>query len=159
MFKLSTRSSERLATCHNDLQLIVKEALRYSPIDFGISHGHRTPEEQFDLFKKGRENRGNKWVVVGPKVTNCDGFIKKSKHNHDPSLAVDIYCWPKAIMYDAQSLATVGGLIMATANRLYDEGRIRHKLRWGNDWDGDGVLVAKDDDERFIDAPHFELIT
>lgn len=29
-------------------------------------------------------------------------------------------------------------------------------IRWGNDWDGDGIPVAKDPDEHFADMPHFE---
>ena len=30
------------------------------------------------------------------------------------------------------------------------------EVRWGNDWDGDGIEVASDPDERLCDLPHFE---
>lgn len=29
-------------------------------------------------------------------------------------------------------------------------------VRWGNDWDADGIEVANDPDEHFSDRPHFE---
>jgi hypothetical protein len=29
-------------------------------------------------------------------------------------------------------------------------------VRWGNDWDGDGIEVASDPDEHLADLPHFE---
>ena len=29
-------------------------------------------------------------------------------------------------------------------------------VRWGNDWDGDGIEVASDPDEHLCDTPHFE---
>jgi len=52
---------------------------------------HRTPEEQFELFKKGREqNKKGEWIVTGKVVTYKDGYIKQSKHNRFPSLAVDV---------------------------------------------------------------------
>lgn len=150
-YSLSETSQLRLGTCHPDLHLIILEAIKYSPIDFGVSHGHRTPEEQNKLYQQGR-------TKPGQIVTYLDGYKKKSKHNESPSLAVDIYCWPRKVMYDMNHLCTVGGVIIATAARLYNEGRITHKLVWGNDWNKNGILVPKDGSERMIDAPHFEII-
>lgn len=46
------------------------------------------------------------------------------------------------------------GVMVAIADRLYKEGEIQHKLRWGGDWDGDHDFK----DSKFIDLPHFELI-
>jgi len=45
--------------------------------------------------------------------------------------------------------------MFATAERLYNEGKITHKLRWGGDWDSDKVF----DDQNFDDLPHFELVS
>jgi peptidoglycan L-alanyl-D-glutamate endopeptidase CwlK len=148
---LSQTSLKRLQTCHPDLQAVILEAIKYSPVDFGVSHGHRTPEEQNELYQKGR-------TTPGAIVTFMDGYVKKSKHNENPSKAVDIYCWPTEIMYDMNHLCTVGGVIMATAQRLYDEGKIKSRIKWGNDWNMNGILVLKDGSEKFIDAPHFEII-
>lgn len=55
---------------------------------------HRTLEEQFEEFKKGRElnPKTGKWEIVDAKkkVTNCDGVEKVSNHNYYPSKAIDI---------------------------------------------------------------------
>ncbi len=138
-------------SCHPDLVTIINEALKVSPIDFGVAHGHRSPEVQNKLYQQGR-------TTPGKIVTHKDGFKKKSKHNHFPSMAIDIYCWPKKIMWDEDHLCVLGGVIIATAKNLKARGLIKHELRWGNDWNSDGVLVQKDPNERFIDLPHFELI-
>ena len=147
---LSSSSKARLSTCHPDLQLIIEEAIKWSPIDFGVSHGYRSPEEQNELYKKGR-------TEPGQIVTYLDGYNKKSKHNESPSQAVDIYCSPSEIMYDPEHLCAVGGVIMATAARLYEEGKINSRLVWGNDWNKNGILIKKDGSERFVDIPHFQI--
>lgn len=160
-YALSMRSMEKLRSCHPDIQLIFQEAIKVSPIDFGISHGKRPPEEQLELFKLGRvplEGGGYSIANRGQVVTYKDGYEKKSKHNFTPSQAVDLYCWPKKIMYDEKHLSVVGGVVMATASRLFDEGKISHRLKWGNDWNMDGVMIHKDPRERFTDLPHFELV-
>ena len=49
-------------------------------------------------------------------------------------------------------------LILDVARDLKRRGLITHDLRWGGDWDGDGVPVFLDSDEEFWDAVHFELV-
>lgn len=146
---LSQSSKKRLETCHPDLQLVIEESIKYSPVDFGISHGYRSPEEQNELYQKGRTKPGDV-------VTYLDGYNKKSKHNESPSDAVDFYCWPREIMYDTEHLAAVVGVILSTANRLYEEGKINSIIKSGGDWNQNGIFVRKDDSERFIDMPHIE---
>jgi len=52
MLQLSKNSGKRYETLHVDLRRIIDRALIYSDVDFGISYGYRSPEEQFELFKK-----------------------------------------------------------------------------------------------------------
>jgi peptidoglycan L-alanyl-D-glutamate endopeptidase CwlK len=144
MRKFSRKSSEILATCHPDIQRVLNLAITRSAIDFGVSHGERTPEQQFELYQQGR-------TKPGQIVTHLDGYKKKSKHNASPSLAVDIFCWPQSIMYDEKHLCYVAGVIMSCAAEL------NVPLRWGHNWNNDGLLVCKDPSERFSDMPHFEL--
>jgi hypothetical protein len=40
----------------------------------------RTQEQQRGLWAKGREQRGDLWVIVGPVVTYCDGVARRSDH-------------------------------------------------------------------------------
>jgi hypothetical protein len=53
---------------------------------------HRTPEEQFEIFKKGRKFDPNtgKFVKVGTTSTPLDGFNKLSRHNFLGAQAMDI---------------------------------------------------------------------
>jgi hypothetical protein len=53
---------------------------------------HRTPAEQFEIFKKGRrfDSDTGKWVKIGTTFTPLDGFNKKSRHNFLGAQAIDI---------------------------------------------------------------------
>jgi peptidoglycan L-alanyl-D-glutamate endopeptidase CwlK len=142
MYKLSKGSDKKLSTCHKDLQLIMREAIGSSTIDFGISEGHRTLETQQKHFKN--------------KKSTCDGINRKSKHQSSPSLAVDIYAFYNGkAQWDDIHLAYLGGHILRVAGELYSYGEVTHKLRWGANWDGDGILVY---DHTLKDLPHFELV-
>lgn len=133
MYRFGKSSAARLGTCHMDLIDIFCEAIESSPIDFGISSGMRTSEEQNALFNDG--------------LSKCDGYVKKSKHQS--GLAVDIFAYVDGkASYDVRHLCMLAGHIIGTANRLGFE------LRWGGDWDSDRNL----DDQSFIDMPHFELV-
>lgn len=144
MYQFGSRSKEKLATCHKDLQLIADESLKVSQVDFGISEGHRTIEKQQEYFRTGK--------------SKVDGIKIKGKHNHQPSLAFDIYASvsgkPK-LSFNPTYLAYLGGVITAVAKRLLNEGKIAHKIRWGYNWDSDGEIGT---DQQFQDLPHFELI-
>lgn len=136
------RSKNNLDTCHQDLQLIANEAIKITPIDFGISEGNRSLNRQKKLFDEGK--------------SKIDGINKKGKHNYNPSLAFDIYIYitGKDRAYDEKHLCYVGGVLSTVAKQLYKEGKIKHLLRWGANWDGDGELIY---DQSFQDLPHFEL--
>jgi hypothetical protein len=53
---------------------------------------HRTPAEQFEIFKRGRkfDPATGTWVKVGTTFTPLDGTIKRSRHNFLGAQAVDI---------------------------------------------------------------------
>jgi len=48
----SNPSEMKLLTCEKDLQVLFQEVIKY--FDNTILYGHRTPEEQLELFEKGR---------------------------------------------------------------------------------------------------------
>lgn len=52
---------------------------------------HRTPEEQFELFKRGRRPIGDGWAVAraAEVVTYKDGLKDLSNHNYYPARAFD----------------------------------------------------------------------
>ena len=66
-----------------------------------------------------------------------------------PSLAGDIYAWVGKASWDKNHLILIAGVILSCADELGTP------LRWGGNWDGDGVIIS---DQNFIDLPHFELL-
>lgn len=160
MFEFSDISKKRLEEVHKDLQLVIYESLKYSPIDFGISQGYRSPETQFELFKKGRKFENGEWIIDNPReiVTYLDGYNKKSKHNYNPSKAIDIYAYipnKPHLAWNENHLSAIYGVIISTANRLFEENKISHKVVGGYNWDGDGEIIT---DQNFQDGPHFQLV-
>ena len=136
-------------------------ALARSDVDFGITYGMRTPDEQFELYKIGRREREDgEWEKSGSTVTNCDGFKKKSKHNGSPSLAVDIYAYHPdketryKIAYDKATLSRISGFVGSVAKELYNERKTKHLVTWGGNFDRDGVILY---DQKLQDLCHFEL--
>ena len=158
MHKLSTKSKEQFNTLHPDLKLVIEEALKHSSIDFGITEGHRTPETQFEYFKKGRKLVDDKWVIsdVSKVITYVDGFKVKGKHNHSPSLAFDFFASVpgKNLSYDTNHLIALGSTFVTIGNMLYERGDILRKVRWGGNFDRDGEILESG---TFIDSPHIEL--
>lgn len=152
-------SMKQYETLHNDLQLILDHSILECAVDFSLIKGHRPPEKQFEYFRRGRVQQADgSWVVVRPQsvITNVDGYRVKGTHNYNPSLAIDIAAYvtgKRELAYDLAHLAYIAGCIMTIANRLFKEGKVKHKLRWGGNWDGDGDLA----DNILFDAPHFEL--
>ena len=154
--EFGTSSKEKLSTAHTDLQKIFNLAIKRSKVDFGISEGHRPIRRQQFLYAIGRYTDLHKDTV-----TNIDGIHKKGKHNLKPSEAVDIYIYHpdrdmrKEIIYHIPHLSYIAGIIDACAEELLKLKEITHKVRWGGNWDSDGIIAL---DQSFDDYPHFELI-
>ena len=107
MFKFGKRSLRHINTCHEDLQIILHEAIKDSRMDFGVSEGYRSIERQEFLFNTGKSK------------------VRKGKHNFDPSQAVYIYAYipgKRGLAYNIANLAYLGGVITSTAKRLLREG-------------------------------------
>tara|TARA_R110000772_G_C13307950_1_gene439560 strand:+ start:4263 stop:4709 length:447 start_codon:yes stop_codon:yes gene_type:complete len=145
--KFGNGSLEKLGTAHTDLQRIFTLAISRSKVDFGITEGHRSIERQKSLFDMGR--------------SKIDGINKKGKHNYAPSMAVDIYIYHpdlatrRKLAYNTVHLAYVAGLVDSVAAELLERKLITHKIRWGANWDSDGIIAL---DQSFDDYPHFELV-
>jgi len=150
-------SMAKLMTCHRDIQVVMLEVIKISEVDFGVTHGIRTPEEQLELFKKGRHYLNGKWVVKEPGkiVTHMDGTDKKSRHNHDPARAVDIAAYVNGkYNWDPTHLTYLAGVIMGLSSYFKSIGKVENEMVWGANWDDDGELV---NDHTFIDMPHFQI--
>ena len=127
MYKFSKRSKDNLSTADAQLQKLFNEVIKET--DCTVIYGHRTPEEQFELFKKGREKVDGWWTVVDKSkvVTNLDGTTKKSKHNYFPSKAVDVVPYPLD-WKDINSFKLLASVVKRKALELGID------VEWGGDW-------------------------
>lgn len=136
MPKFSKRSQENLATADIKIQQLFNEVIK--DFDCTVIYGHRSIEEQFELFKQGREKKDGWWVKTGKTVTNLDGHNKKSKHNYLPSKAVDVCPYP-IDWNDIERFKLLATIVKQKAKELNIE------ITWGGDW------------VSFKDYPHFEI--
>ena len=142
MYQLSQKSKLALYSCHRDLILIAEYAIRITPVDFGISEGHRSVQRQKELYELKR--------------TQIDGVTKLSNHNYSPSKAFDFYAYVNGkLSYKEKDMVFLAGVFIACAEILKLQGIIRSTVRWGGNWDGDGEIIS---DQGFIDTPHIEIL-
>lgn len=136
MPRFSHESFSKLSTCHSDLQTLFYEVIKH--FDCTVLEGHRNQEGQQSAFESGAT------TLHWP-----DG-----KHNASPSLAVDVAPYPVIFSPKrAKHFYWFGGFVMGIAQKLFDEGKMTHHIRYGGDWDSDKDI----DDQTFDDLVHFEL--
>ncbi len=129
MPEFSETSLKRLHTCHPNLIRVMNMAIRNGP-DFSIICGYRDAMEQQKAFS----DRNS--LVVFP----------YSKHNVEPSVAIDIAPFP--IDWDNWNrFRILAGYVMGVADTM------GLPLIWGGDWNKN----YDEGDEKFRDLPHFEL--
>jgi peptidoglycan L-alanyl-D-glutamate endopeptidase CwlK len=134
MPKFSTESFSKLSTCHPDLQTLFYEVIKN--FDCTILEGYRNAYDQEKSFHAGKSKLQ----------------YPNSKHNSLPSNAVDVAFYPVDFS-NSKKFYWFAGVVMGIAQRLKDEGKITHGIRWGGDWNQDGNF----NNEKFIDLVHFEL--
>lgn len=155
-YEFGKNSKEKLSTCHIDLQKIFNLAIKRSKIDFGISEGHRSIKKQQQHYSIGRTTELHR-----KPITRVDGVNDIGKHNKIPSEATDIFAYHpdiqirRKIIYDKVTLSYIAGVIDSCAKELFNKGETTHLIRWGGNWDSDGVIAL---DQSFDDLPHFEIV-
>lgn len=148
MFKLSKRSLSRLEGVDTKLQDVIKLAIQYTNIDFGVTQGLRTIKEQRELVAKGAS--------------------KTMKSKHIDGKAVDL------VAYIGQRISWESALYddIADAVKMAAE-ELGVSIRWGAAWHVnditkfDGTMQDATDEyvalrmsqhlKPFLDYPHFEL--
>lgn len=128
MPQFSEASRNKLLTCDQRLVRVCEAVIKV--YDFTVLEGHRSVDRQDELFRTGKsKKRGG-----------------ESKHNRDPSLAVDLVPYP-IDWDDSKRFFLLAGMMFQAAAA---EGV---SIRWGGDWDRDW----QHHDQTFHDLPHFEL--
>lgn len=140
MYKLGSRSRERLKGVHPDLIRLIEYSLEHNecPYDFGVPMygGLRSTEDQQNLYAKGR-------TTSGAIVTYTDGINRKSNHQAKSDgygHAFDIYGLQNGkATWKIEVLTAIANHIKRCANDLGID------IEWGGDW------------SKFKDLPHFQL--
>ena len=128
----SQQSLRHLQTADTRLIEVAMMALTCSPVDLGISCGHRGQDEQTQVYLAGRSK------VTWP----------NSKHNASPSLAIDFFPvlngsaqWERPDLFHL-----IAGIMIGIADCL------GYRLRWGGAWDG-----RVNGTDEWSDLPHIEI--
>lgn len=129
MYSFGKLSTQKLETLHPDLQWILNEAIKI--YDFAIICGHRNEEDQNKAFKEG--NSRLKWP--------------QSKHNQNPSIAVDIAPYP-IDWENRDRFIFLAGIIYCISLQLGVE------IRFGGNWS----MSWQFEKQKFNDLVHFELV-
>ena len=154
MPKYSKSSMDKLKTCHPDLITLFLYVIKY--YDCKILYGHRSSSLQFKLYTQGREFKDDKWVMINKRnvVTFKDRKNKKSKHNFDPSLAIDVAPYPIPDWNkQKEDFYHFAGWALGIATMLKAYGEIERNIIFGGDWDDDRDLH----DQTFMDLVHFQI--
>ena len=156
-FALSDRSLDKLEGVNIDLVNVVKVAITVTKVDFGVSCGRRTKEQQRDLVDR--------------------GLSQTMKSKHLTGNAVDVFAYVHGkVLWEPEYYFPIADAFREAANNLMVD------IRWGGAWEfrhPDGgttkrfnfsrcaeetqssyVKMRRDAGYRpFIDMPHFELMT
>ena len=149
MFKLSTRSMSRLEGINPDIITVVTEAIKLTKVDFGVTCGMRTVEEQEKLV--------------------ASGASQTMKSKHLEGRAVDLVAYVgSSVTWQLNMYDDLADAMAAAARKL------NVPVKWGAAWsvgniaEWDGTMedamnsyvdLRRSQGRRpFIDAPHFEMI-
>ncbi len=133
MPKFSQESFSKLSTCHNDLQVLFYEVIK--SFDCVILEGYRSQEDH-------EKNHS----ICGANLN-----LPHAKHNRQPSMSVDA-CPYFSQIKTANGMYWFAGYVMGIAQKLKDDGKMEHAIRFGGDYKSDI------DKEKFKNLVHFELI-
>ena len=147
-FKLSNRSKGKLEGVHPDMVAVVERAIELTKVDFGVTYGVRTVEEQEKLVASGRSQ-----------TMKSKHLIQDSGYSH----AVDVVAYDGSdVVWEINVYDDIADAFKAAAEEL------GVAVKWGAAWsEGDirtyegtaDVDLRRSQGRRpFIDGPHFELM-
>lgn len=149
MFKLSNISKQRLEGIKPELRAVVERAIEITEVDFGVTQGLRTIEEQEALVARGASK------------------TMKSKHLTGDAVDLAAYIGPR-VSWEIKLYDDIADAMKQAAIEL------NTPIRWGAAWTvaditkWEGTMEEamnayvdwrrKEGRRPFIDAPHFELV-
>ena len=148
-FKLSERSIRKLEGVEKDLVAVVMEAINLTKVDFGVTYGLRTLEEQKKLYESGRSQTMKSKHLDGKAVDLVAYF------GSDISWELNVY----DDICDAMAEAARRNSVPIKWGAAWSEGDIRMYQGTAEDAMNAYVDLRRSQGRRpFIDAPHFEMM-
>lgn len=146
-FKFSKASLDRLATVDPRLQSVARRALELTTIDFVVTDGNRTLDEQKRLYGKGRT--AAQCTAKGVPASYARPGEKKVtwtlNSNHIGGRAIDIAPYVGGgINWDEDGKLGLWPKLAKAFKQAAKELNVR--IEWGGDWGAEN-----------LDRPHFEL--
>ena len=153
-FQLSQRSLDKLEGVHPDLVKVVKLAITYTDVDFGVIYGVRDLATQERLFKSGRSQ-----------TMKSKHLIQDSGYSH----AVDLVAYDGSdVVWEINVYDDIADAMKAAAKE------VGCAIKWGAAWSVGNIVdyggtmeeamneyidLRRSQGRRpFIDGPHFELM-
>jgi len=148
-FKLSERSIRKLEGVEKDLVDVVLEAIKLTKVDFGVTYGLRTLEEQKELFESGRSQTMKSKHLEGRAVDLVAYF------GSNVSWELNVY----DDICDAMAEAARRHSVAIKWGAAWSEGDIRLYEGSAEDAMNAYIDLRRSEGRRpFIDAPHFEMM-
>ena len=148
-FKLSSRSLKKLDGVDEGIVAVVKDAIGITKVDFGVTFGLRTLEEQKKLYESGRSQTMKSKHLEGRAVDLVAYF------GSDISWELNVY----DDICDAMAEAARKNDVAIKWGAAWSEGDIREYASTAEDAMNAYVDLRRSEGRRpFIDAPHFEMM-
>ena len=155
----SKSSQAKIAQLDSRMQLVLNKYITLARHDSTIVEGHRSDEQCYINFGKGRTAAqciaGDCPVKYAqPHLSKVTWLGHALSSNHRGGKAVDLYPYPVSLVLgrpDKEWLPLFKE-IAEDMKKAADEVGVR--IRWGADWDGDGKAHERGE----TDNPHFEIV-
>jgi peptidoglycan L-alanyl-D-glutamate endopeptidase CwlK len=153
-FKLSNRSKGKLEGVHPDMVAVVERAIELTKVDFGVTYGVRTVEEQEKLVASGRsQTMKSKHLIQDTGYSHAVDVV--AYDGSDVVWEINVY----DDICDAFKEAAIEQGVAIKWGAAWSEGDIRTYEGTAEDAMNNYIDLRRSQGRRpFIDGPHFELM-
>lgn len=153
-FKLGNRSKQKLEGVHPDMVAVVERAIELTKVDFGVTYGVRTVEEQEKLVASGRsQTMKSKHLIQDTGYSHAVDVV--AYDGSDVVWEINVY----DDICDAFKEAAIEHGVAIKWGAAWSEGDIRTYEGTAEDAMNNYIDLRRSQGRRpFIDGPHFELM-
>ena len=154
-FSLSSRSRGKLEGVHPDMVAVVERAIELTKVDFGVTYGVRTLDEQKRLYESGRSQTMNSKHLLQDDTGYSHAVDVVAYDGSDVVWEINVY----DDICDAFKKAAEMHGVAIKWGAAWSEGDIRSYRGTAEDAMNAYIDLRRSEGRRpFIDGPHFELM-